>query len=92
LSARGRGEVAKPIKVDEWLQELASLSDSNPEGFTVTEVADKMDRCASWAREMIRRGMAKGLVVMVGHRSSRRIDGVPCFTPVYRMAKKGRER
>jgi len=81
--------MAEQIKMEEWLEELVAISSKNPDGFTTHEVAERMDRSTSWVRQMLRKAMSEGLIAMVGHRSSKRIDGVPCFTPVYRRVKKG---
>lgn len=81
--------MAEQIKMEEWLAELTAISAKNPDGFTTSEVADRLERSVSWVRQMLRKAVDEGLVVMVGRRSSRRIDGVPCFTPVYRSVKKG---
>jgi len=82
--------VAESIRLDEWLDELKSLRKESVDGFTSTDVAGKMGRSLTWTRGMMRRAFEAGKLTMVGTREMTRMDGRPCWVPVYRVVKKAK--
>lgn len=75
------------ITVDAWLTELSKLTakGKDAKGFTVQDVVDNTGKSETWVRGMMRKAFRAGLVESVGQREGCRIDGVPCWIPVYRV-------
>jgi len=76
------------INYDKILNELEDLMGSNPEGFTVTEMAEAMEKSEEYCRKKLRKLVPAGIVRYSGHRRIVRIDGVPGRSPVYAYIKK----
>lgn len=75
---------AEPIRVDEWLAELARLGARNDEGLTTNEIAEALGCHDRQARRYIRKAMAQGWVRR-GQRTVEGIDGRQMPVPVYRI-------
>ena len=75
------------IRMDEWLKELSSLGRKSAEGFTTDEAAASARKGLGWTRSHMRRAFVAGLLEMAGSRESVRMDGRPCWVPVYRIVK-----
>lgn len=75
------------ITTDQLMQEIERLSGQNPEGFTVAEMSLALERENTWCRKKIRQLMDAGFVRMNGRAKRTRIDGLPCYSPVYVFSK-----
>jgi hypothetical protein len=83
---------ADSIRVDEWLAELEKLSRRSVDGFSVKELADSTGHSLLWSRNVIKAGMARGLVEYAGKKSAVRMDGGACLVPVYRSKRGAKSR
>lgn len=79
--------MADGISVSEWLGELARLGRKSAVGFTTEEAAASSGRGLTWTRHQMRKAFRAGLLEMAGTRESVRMDGKPCWVPVYRITK-----
>ena len=80
------------ITIDAWMAELSKLGRKSAEGFTSEEAASQAGRSVTWARTQMKKAFRAGLLEMAGTRESARMDGRPCWVPVYRVTppfKKG---
>lgn len=76
------------IRLDEWLKELTEYKHQSADGFTSAEMAKTSGKSLAWTRTMMRKAFDEGRITMVGTRESTRIDGKPCWVPVYQIVKK----
>ncbi len=74
------------ITSTEWLAELQRLSERSDEGLTTLEWAEQMGVGLNCARQRLRAAQLSGWVI-VGKRSTTRLDGKPTLIPVYRIVK-----
>ena len=82
--------MSEPIRVDEWLAELARLSSRNDLGMTLYELAEAAGVSDRTMGKRLREAHKKGWVT-VGRRQVVRLDGKPMPVPVYTVTvpKKG---
>lgn len=75
------------ITTDEWLSELARLTTpKDGEGLTALEWGERLGLSTKSALIKLNQAHRKGWVKL-GHRHATRLDGKPCFVPVYRVEK-----
>ena len=74
------------IKEDEWLSELARLSQRSDAGFTAEEWAEKMNRSVKNARDLLKKAARMGWLA-IGKRTSAALDGRTYQATVYRISK-----
>lgn len=70
------------IRVEEWMEELARLSQRSDEGQTFLELCEAVGKSERTVRGMLKKAHQLGYV-RVGKRSSTTIDGKPSTVPVY---------
>lgn len=87
MSTRGRKKPTPQIDVTEWVMALAaaeeSAADSDVRGVSAEELADAMGCSVKLALRRIRNEIRAGRWELSGQRTSIRIDGRRCHTPVY---------
>lgn len=71
------------IVFDDVLAEIEKLTDSNPEGFTISEMSEAVHHTEEWCRKKIRQLIKGGQAKCNGRAKRMRIDGAPAFVPVY---------
>lgn len=72
------------VSVSAWLEELASIGRHNDEGHTARELADLAGVTVKSILMRLQKANAAGRLV-VGTRTTYRIDRRPTTTPVYRV-------
>ncbi len=72
-----------------WMAELVKLNQKQRiEGFSAAELMQAADVRISTVGQLIRKGIAAGLIEFAGKRVSVTVTGDRCMTPVYREVKK----
>lgn len=79
------------ITTEEWLAELERLYDEQPDGFTRAELQEIADIGRDKAQNIIRLGIATGVLKFAGHRRSVDVTGRRTLLPVYCAVGKGVE-
>ena len=77
------------VSFDEVLGEIERLSNSQPEGFTIVEMAEHVNHTRTWCRREISRLIQAGKVRYNGNATRPRIDGQTCRVPVYIFVASG---
>ena len=78
--------VSKTGTFDLVIDELRSLEQSSPEGFTVDEMSNAVGHGQCWCRQKLGTLIKSGRARCVGKRSVTCINGrVGIYTPVYRL-------
>ena len=82
--------MGEPIRVDEWLAELARLTAKSDDGLTSEELSEAWGLSDRTTMKRLRLAHKKGWV-KVGRRTIARMDGKPMPVPVYTVTvpKKG---
>lgn len=70
---------------DEVLAEIEKLTEANPDGWTVAEMARATGHGRNWCREKLADLVAENKAQCVGRAKRTMIDGRRCFVPVYKL-------
>lgn len=76
------------ISADQLVAEIEKLSDQSPDGFSVAEMVDTVGHTERWCRAKVRQLINAGIVRFNGRARRERIDGAPCYVPVYMFVGK----
>ena len=77
------------VSFDEVLAEIERLSNSQPEGFTIKEMAEHVNHTRTWCRNEIDRLIQAGRVRYNGQATRTTIAGRSCKVPVYIFVASG---
>jgi hypothetical protein len=77
------------LREDEWLRELAALSQKHGEGLTAEEWAEKLGRGVHYARQFLKKASSLGWL-REDKRTARALGGRPYLANVYRIVKPGK--
>jgi len=75
-----------PISYTEWRKAL-EVWEADPDGVSVQELCTATGLKQTAIKERLRKLVASGDCEYAGGRAAERIDGVKCYTPVYRLVK-----
>lgn len=90
MDSTHQGNSNGAARSDAVVVDLAELfRQDDPEGKTVQEISRETGLTHHQVRDRLRPMVERGDVEMVGRREGRRMDGVRCQLPVYRMRKQG---
>ena len=73
---------------EDWLAELLAAQSAEVDGFTMDELADRLGRSKRTCEDLMRRWARAGRVELAGRRKGTALNGVTCWTPVYRVVRK----
>lgn len=76
------------ISREDWLAELLAAQSAEVDGFTMDELADRLGRSKRTCEDLMRRWARAGRVELAGRRKGLALNGVTCWTPVYRVVRK----
>lgn len=81
----------KADTMTEWLDELNRLNKEQPRGFSTRELATAKGCGIERARDIIKRGMADGIIRLAGRRETLDMAGRSNHVPVYSLVKHGKK-
>jgi len=71
------------ITKEQLIAEIERLSDQSPDGFSTAEMVDATGHGERWCRVKVKELMKAGKLRFNGRAKRTRIDGIPCYVPVY---------
>ena len=72
--------------IEDILSQLGAVGEA--EGITADELIEKSGRSEEWVHRRIRQAVAAGTMEYAGRKAFKRVDGLKCMKPVYRLKKK----